>query len=322
MKKTTRTITQHESGQRLDRFLKKHFPNVALSGLYKLIRTKDIRVNEKKSNSKYMLQEGDTLQFRMPPHREIVEQQKKQYICSTLTPFFKKNFHILFEDESFLILDKPGSIAVHPGSKHKPGQTLIDLAVGYMAQKDPEAPPPQLAHRLDLETSGVILLAKNPQILREINVQFKDRQTRKTYLALVQGIIASKKGSIELPLYRTENKHCAQKIIVKKQKGSKTSLTYYEVQKTFEKKFSLLSLELKTGRMHQIRVHLQEIGHPIIGDRMYGDFSFNKAFARQYRLKRHFLHAETLTFVHPLTKKEICIRAPLPEHLQDVLAKL
>ena len=319
MKKTIRTITQHESGQRLDRFLKKHFPDVALSGLYKLIRTKDIRVNETKSNAKYMLQEGDTLQFRMPPQKEIVEREKKQYICSTHTPFFIKNFHILFEDDSLLVLDKPGTIPVHPGSKHKAGKTLIDLAVGYMAKQDPEAPAPQLTHRLDLETSGVILLAKNPQILREINAQFKERQTKKTYLALVQGILSSRQGSIELPRYRTERKKSSQKIIVKKQRGSKSSLTHFSVQKTFGKNYSLLSLQLETGRMHQIRVHLQEIGHPIIGDTMYGDFACNKTFAKQYGLKRHFLHAETLTFLHPKTQKKMRIRSPLPTNLEDVL---
>lgn len=324
MEPRKRIITEHEAGQRLDRFLRKHFTEFPLSGLYKLLRTKKIKVNGKKADAEQMLSSGDSIEFWLPEERIVKEQPKKEFDSAGIvkTPLFKTHFKILFEDDALLILEKPGDIAVHPGSNHRTGRTLLDLAQGYIAHSAPKNPVPQLVHRLDLQTSGVIVLAKTPEVLRKMNAQFREKETKKEYLALVRGKLSSDGGTIKLKLLRTEGRSKSTKIVVAHREGSKSATTHFQVVERFGNEATLVRIELETGRMHQIRVHFQTIGHPLCGDEAYGDFVFNREFAKAYGLKRHFLHAERLTFTHPLTGKKETIVSPLSDELNGVLTRL
>lgn len=320
-------ITEIHADKRLDRVLKAIFPDMPMSAMFKHLRTGKIKLNKKRSKPEDKTQLGDELYIFLSPEETIQTTPKESGVDFAKlkdSSFFKKNFQILFEDDDILVLNKPAGIAVHPGSKHYSGKTMLDLAQAHTAGKTGEFQT-QLVHRLDLDTSGVLLCAKTPKALRTLNSEINDDSTQKQYYALCNGRIEKDSGTIKLALERTEGKSKSTKIIVSKKGGkdSKMSITHFEVIERFGDKATLIAVKLETGRMHQIRVHMKSQGHSLWGDEHYGDFALNKEIAKEpYKLKRMFLHAFSLTFLHPTKKTAMTVKAPLPEDLQNTLKAL
>lgn len=307
------TISEDEAGQRLDKLARRLLPEVPLSGIFKLIRLKRIRVNGKRAANDYLLQPGDVVQFRVvQPGPEKLAQGPQ---APPMRPAKMPKVPILYEDDAFLAADKPGGLAVHPGSGIK-GATLVDWVRHYL-QVDPEQKDfkPSPAHRLDRETSGVILVAKKRKAMVRFTEIFTEGAAEKTYLALVKGKMPRPKGTIDVPL--AEHQQTARSR-VERGVNMQEAITHYRVLATGAG-VSLLECTIETGRTHQIRRHLAAIGHPIVGDARYGDFPFNRDVARDWGLKRQFLHARRLEVEHPVSGQKMTFDAPLPEELVQVL---
>jgi RluA family pseudouridine synthase len=302
-------ITPDDDGIKLRKWIRKTFPSIPLSALHKFLRTKKIRRNGERAKGEETLTSGDIIRIFFYPEQEELQKDKNQEKKKIPFSLFQKYFFVLFEDEDLLIINKPFGIPVHPGSKTRRGRSIIELAQEKYQQENI-----RLFHRLDKDTSGVLLLTKNGGALRELG-----KNTRSTfykeYYTLVLGTPSQKNSTIDIPLKKTEKR---KKIVV----GSgKKSVTHYQVEETFPC-CSFVKVVLETGRTHQIRTHFSAIGHPVLGDDKHGNFKQNAIFSRKYKLKRQFLHASTLSFLHPKTQERLTIHAKFPEDLQTVLTLL
>jgi 23S rRNA pseudouridine955/2504/2580 synthase len=295
-------IDEGSCDQRIDNFLCKYLKGVPKSHIYRILRSGEVRVNTKRVDQTYRLQLGDHV--RIPPVR-VAEAQNRDYV-----PGFE--FPILYEDEALLVIDKPSGVAVHGGSGVSFG------IIEQLRSARPQAKFLELVHRLDRETSGVLLLAKKRSALINLHEQMRDGKNDKRYLCLVLGKWRNMKQHVKLPLHKF-NTHNGEKRVMVREDGQ-ASHTIFTLQKNWSE-FSLLEAQLKTGRTHQIRVHLSHLGFPIAGDDKYGDFVRNKELIKQ-RLKRMFLHAYSITFTHPLTAEVIQLSASLPKELQEFMNKL
>lgn len=318
-------IPKNDDGQRLDRFLRKRFPHMPLSMIYKALRTKKVKIfrTERKWHGKRtdILIEGDRLRLFFADADLKPSPPKSTLDVERIVggSFFAQHFHIHFEDEYFFVAEKRAGISVHPGSKTAPGKSLIELFTAHILTQTPKAPLPKLVHRLDKQTSGLILISKNDSTLRKLTHMFREGTVKKTYLALAKGKFKKPSGVITENLLRTEGSK-QTKIRVSSSQNAKQSRTEYTVQQYHPAiDASLLKVLLKTGRMHQIRVHLMSTGHPLAGDDAYGDFAWNKKLVQHYKLKRQFLHSHTLTFSHPETGKLMRFESPLPHDLKKIL---
>ncbi len=304
------TITEDEAGQRVDKLARRLLPEVPLSGIFKMIRTKRIRVNGKRTHNDYLLEAGDVVEFRVmqpaPSGAPLPPRPRPQ----KLPPV-----SILYEDDAVLAVDKPGGMAVHPGTGIQSG-TLVDWARAYL-QVDPEQKDfkPSPAHRLDRESSGAILVAKKRKAMVRLTEIFTEGAAHRRYLALVIGRMQRPKGTIDLAL--AEHQQSARS---REERGVnlQPAITHYRVLATGEG-VSLLECTIETGRTHQIRRHLAAIGRPVVGDTRYGDFPFNREAAKRWGLKRQFLHARRLELEHPTTGAPLVVQAPLPKELVQVL---
>lgn len=304
------TITEDEAGQRVDKLVRRQLPEVPLSGVFKMIRTRRIRVNGKRTKVDTILEAGDVVEFRVvqpgPSGAPLPPRPRE----TTFPPV-----PILYEDDAILAVDKPAGMAVHPGTGIR-GGTLVDWARQYLEVDEEQREfKPSPAHRLDRETSGVILVAKKRQAMVRLTEIFTKDEATKRYLVLVQGRMQRPRGTIDVPL--AEHQQSARS---RRERGHnmQTAITHYRVLATGEG-VSLLECTIETGRTHQIRRHLASIGRPVVGDTRYGDFPFNREIRKKWGLQRQFLHARRLEFPHPLTDHPLVIRAPLPEELVQVL---
>ena len=315
------TIDENSADQRVDRFLKKFFPKAPLGFIFKSIRTNKIKLNGKKPKPETLLQTGDELKLFFTDEQLDFTQKEPVKIQDIFgTKFYKQNLEIVYEDDDLLVLNKPAGVAVHPGTKNYTGRTLLDVADAYTKHKK-DGSTATLVHRLDKDTSGLIIFAKNAFVLRKMNEMIREHSIKKQYLTLINGHLKKKKGTLKIALERTDGKKRSTKIIPSHSKEAKESITHYQVKQEFND-FSLLQVELKTGRMHQIRVHFATIGHPLIGDKNYGDFKLNREIQKKYGLKRHFLHAYSLNFLHPRTGKSIALTSDLSSDLSKLLKKI
>ena len=302
------TVDEESAGQRLDNFLLRHLKGVPKTHVYRIIRTGEVRINKGRASADTRVQTGDLV--RMPPVR-----------VSTPSPDAPvapgREFPILFEDEQMLAIDKPAGVAVHGGSGVSFG------VIEQLRQARPGARMLELVHRLDRDTSGVLLVAKKRSALTRLQDQFRDRETGKTYLALVKGQWPTNKKVIDLPLQRyllpsgVGEGERRVRIAHKDDANAQRAITLVRVARLVGD-YSLLEVTIKTGRTHQIRVHLASQGYPIVGDDKYGDFELNKRLAAQ-GLKRMFLHAWRLQFVHPQLGKPQTMKADLPPELQPII---
>lgn len=294
-------IDEGGAGQRIDNFLFRHLKGVPKSHVYRILRG-EVRVNKKRVDQTYRLQPGDIL--RIPPIR-VAERAEHEYVPAT-------EFPILYEDEALLAIDKPAGTAVHGGSGVSFG------VIEQLRQARPQAKFLELVHRLDRETSGVLLVAKKRSALTRLHEIMREGNSDKRYLTLVLGQWKNARQHVKLPLHKYDTPQGEKRVVVRK--DGQASHTIFSLQKSWEE-FTLLEAQLKTGRTHQIRVHLSHLGFPIAGDDKYGDFARNKELAK-WGLKRMFLHARSISFRHPLTDEPLEISAPLPPELQKFIDKL
>ena len=302
--------TWHEVGedsaeQRVDNYLTRLLKGVPKSHIYRILRSGEVRVNSGRVGPDYRLQLGDRL--RIPPIR--VAQRRKQPAGSAASRFEE---HILYEDEALLALNKPAGLAVHGGSGVSFG------VVEQIRQARPQEKFLELVHRLDRDTSGVLLLAKKRSALTALHEQLRSGRVQKYYLALVHGRWRNPKQSVKLSLNKYVLASGERRVSVA-QEGL-ASHTIFTLKQVWPE-FSLLEAELKTGRTHQIRVHLAHLGFPIAGDDKYGDHAFNRQLVK-HGLKRMFLHARKLVVTHPLSGNSIIFEAPLPSELQSFIERL
>ncbi|GHD56051.1 RluA family pseudouridine synthase [Jeongeupia chitinilytica] len=300
-------IGPEEAGQRLDNYLIRRLKGVPKSHIYRIVRGGEVRVNKGRTDVTYRLAEGDVL--RIPPVRVA----EKPASTAVQAASGQLELEILFEDDALIAINKPSGVAVHGGSGISFG--VIEL---LRAQR-PQAKFLELVHRLDRETSGLLLIAKKRSALVKLHEMLRDNhQIDKRYLALVQGVWPEPRSHVRFKLLKYETPGGERR--VKKSADGLTSHTVVNRKAKFADA-SLLECELKTGRTHQIRVHLAESGHPILGDDKYGDPALNRLLPRA-GLKRMFLHAWRLTLSHPLTAEKLTLEAPLPGELQTYLDTL
>ncbi len=300
------TISEEEAGQRIDNFLLRICKGVPKSHIYRVLRSGEVRVNKGRIDQLYRLVEGDVV--RIPPIR----------VAETVAQVVPKlEFPIVFEDNHLLIIDKPAGVAVHGGSGVSYG------VIEQLRASRPDAKFLELVHRLDRETSGILLIAKKRSALTNLHEQMRDGVTDKRYFTLVYGDWKNARQHIKLALHKYSTPEGERRVRV--QADGMASHTVFTLQRKF-KDFALLEAELKTGRTHQIRVHLSSSGFPIAGDDKYGDFPLNKALqkanAERGALKRMFLHAHQITFLHPETGKPTTVKAPLPAECLNFLQSL
>lgn len=285
------TVNSENLYSRLDKFLRKQLSDVPLSEIYKLLRTGKICVNGRPTkNPSYELEPGDKVQIN-----EDLSKYSRQ--TSLVRPIPIK-LDILYEDEDLIVLNKRAGIALHPGDRTI-GTTLIHGLMFYGKQK---GFTPHLVHRLDRDTSGVLLVAKNNKSARTLSHMFRERLVEKEYLALVAGRLQGN-GKIDLTLDGLE------------------AVTEYIVLESFDRA-TLVRVFLHTGRTHQIRRHFAAVGNPVIGDTMYGDKNVNRYFHQEFGLRRQFLHCLRMSFMHPSRPDRINVKAPMPEELKQVLERL
>lgn len=306
-------MDENSVGQRLDNFLIRELKGVPKTHVYRIIRSGEVRVNKGRASADSRLQVGDLV--RLPPLRlpTVAAAPGEQAVPP-------RDFPILFEDDHVLAIDKPAGVAVHGGSGVSFG------VIEQLRRARPAARFLELVHRLDRETSGILLIAKKRSALTNLQDQFRERETGKTYLALVQGAWPENVKVIDTPLYKYVQTgqegapgvgERRVKVVSKDDPEGMRSVTLVRVNRRLER-FSLLEVTIKTGRTHQIRVHLASVGHRIVGDDKYGDFDLNRTLQRQ-GLKRMFLHAWRLQFNHPVSGERFTLNAELPPELENFL---
>ena len=297
-------VGEEDAGQRIDNYLLKILKGVPKSHVYRVLRSGEVRVNKGRAKPEYRLQAGDEL--RLPPLRLA----ERAHHAPPSDP--KLEQAILFEDDALIALNKPSGMAVHGGSGVSFG------VIEQLRAQRPELRFLELVHRLDRDTSGVLLLAKKRKALVALHEALREGQVRKHYLALVVGKWRNARQSVKVNLRKYVLESGERRVSVESE--GQASHTIFELQKAWHD-YSLVRAELKTGRTHQIRVHLAHVGFPIAGDDKYGDFARNKELAR-HGLKRMFLHASSVTFLHPVEELTMTVEAPLPPELQKFVAQL
>ena len=310
-------VEKDDAGKRLDVFLSEKVEDWSRARLQRLIDDEDVLINKKKTKSSYKLRENDEVEV------ELVE------ILSAVFESENIPLDIVYEDEYLAIINKPAGMVVHPGAGNWSG-TLANAIAWHFKFDVSESGETEngkrtnenrvgIVHRLDKDTSGLIIVAKNEITHERLADQFRKREVYKSYLALVHGYVRKISGRIEQPIGR--DKHNRVKMAVSK--NGRNAVSVYKVRKRFEK-FTLLDVEIKTGRTHQIRVHTAFINHPVVGDELYNEGRDNTVSDVQIRqaistLGRFFLHSEKLSFVHPVTKKKMDFTSPLPDELKNLL---
>ena len=299
-------IDEGSNGQKIDNYLIKIIKNVPKSHIYKLLRSGQVRVNKKRVRTDFRLSIGDSV--RIPPFKSSSKQSKKVISIKPEQKVLVEDA-VIFEDDALIAINKPSGLAVHGGSGLNFG--LIEL----LRNSRPEAKFLELIHRIDKETSGIILIAKKRKALVEIHRQMRKRSIHKKYQVMVNGRWEKKQLIVDLNLLKSSLSDGSKKVKVlpknQNEDRSKDSRSVFFLRKTFTN-LSMLDVKLVTGRTHQIRVHLSHLGFPIVGDDKYGNFSLNKN-QKKFGFKRMFLHAGELGFVHPLTEKNLFLLAPLPK---------
>ena len=335
------TVDEDYAGQRLDNFLIRQLKGVPKTHVYRIIRSGEVRINKGRAQADTRVETGDIV--RLPPVRTSERALEKAQVMAAAQEVVRHGasstvggyapaaeFPILFEDDFLLAIDKPAGVAVHGGSGVSFG------VIEQLRMARPEADFLELIHRLDRETSGILLIAKRRMALKLLQEQFRERETDKVYLALVSGGWAANNRVIDKALHKylieggERNGERRVKVVANDHPDGMRSVTLVKVKSAIganpaapKTPFTLLEVTIKTGRTHQIRVHLADAGHPIAGDDKYGDFELNKALQKSVAgaspLKRMFLHAWSLKFNHPKLRKVVHLQAPLPPELQQFL---
>ena len=289
-------VDDDEAGQRIDNFLMARLKGVPKSRIYRVLRSGEVRVNSRRVQGSQRVAAGDRI--RVPPLR-VAERDEQ-----APAPHFR--MPVIFEDEALIALDKPAGLAVHGGSGIAHG------AIESLRSMRPQARFLELVHRLDRDTSGVLLIAKKRSALTALHAMLRDREIDKRYIAGVAGRFRNERQRVRAALRKGVTAGGEKRVAVSDD-GQEAETVLRRLARGEE--FSLLEAQLLTGRTHQIRVHLAHLGHPILGDDKYGDFDLNHRL-RKLGLKRMFLHAATLALAHPLSGEPLTLQAPLPPDLE------
>jgi 23S rRNA pseudouridine1911/1915/1917 synthase len=307
------TTDNETAGKRLDAFLASQLPDTSRTRIQRAIEDGDVLVNDRTVKPSYKLHAGDhiDIDFPEPPPVEILAEPIP--------------LQIIYEDDDLIVVNKPPGMIVHPGAGIESG-TLANALVYHFNELSGSAGRirPGIVHRIDKDTSGLLVVAKNDAAHAKISEQFHDRKVFKMYIALVYGRVSQSLGDIEANIGRSP--HNRTRMAVLKGGAGRYAHTLFQVVERYPE-FSLLHVQIKTGRTHQIRVHLSHIGHPVVSDTLYGMGRDNTVQDAQMKkqvriLGRHFLHAAQLEFYHPTTGKLLKFESPLPHKLASFLAML
>ena len=311
------TVAEHEAGQRLDNYLIKILKGVPKSHIHRIIRAGEVRLNKKRCKPDSRIQTGDLL--RIPPVRTAEKQRSSENRAQAVPA---REFTIIYEDDALLVIDKPAGIAVHGGSGVSFG------VIEQIRRARPEARYLELVHRLDKDTSGLLMIAKKRSALVKLHEAIRNDHPKKIYLALGVGKLPNDRFHVKLPLFKYTGAQGEK--MVRVSEDGQSAHTIFRVLNRFSddllhqvglSHLTLVQATLKTGRTHQIRVHLQSQQCPIAGDERYGDYQANKRL-QKLGLKRMFLHAAELHLDHPLTGEKLILKAPLPQDLAQFVLML
>lgn len=301
-------------GKRLDKFLADTLKDLSRAQTQKLIKAGEIKVNGVSKKASYVLGEKDVVEFKKTKKKTVPLKSEKV------------DLPVLYEDKDVLVVNKPYGMIVHPvdGAKSVAG-TLVSAILDKIEKNEFEGLRPGIVHRIDKDTSGALVVARNKKSYEDLVQQFKDRKIEKIYLALVCGPLKYPEGIIESPIGREVVNRKRMRVV--HEKDGKMAISVYRTLKTFDSaktKYpcSLLEVKIKTGRTHQIRVHMAALGNPVIGDSTYGNRKANAFFEENFGLKRQFLHAHKLGFTSPSKKKKVSVQADLPFDLENVITLL
>ena len=305
----TLTVTEAEAGVRLDAYLAAQIDGWSRARLQRLIEAGDVLVNSHVAKAAYKVSANDEVEVELTPAP-----------AGNFTP---ENIplEIVFEDEQLIVINKPAGLVVHPAAGIHSGTLANALAYHFQQLSNPGSVRPGIVHRLDKDTSGLLVVAKTEAGHEDLADQFRAREVFKSYVALVYGVV-KEGGRVEQPIARDPRNRTRMAIVP----GGRGALSLYKIRRSYGS-FTLLDVELKTGRTHQIRVHLSWLKHPVVGDELYAGGRDNNVQdvqlrARIRKLKRQFLHAEQLGFRHPQTGEQMKFVAPLPPELLQMLAAL
>ena len=293
-------INELDIGKRIDAYLAEN-TEFSRANIQRLIENEKIQVNGKKVKVSYKIQKDDEISIEDEKPKEISVEAQDIPV------------DVLYEDSDIIVINKPKGMVVHPANGNPDG-TLVNAVMAIC--KDSLSGiggeiRPGIVHRLDKDTSGVIMVAKNDKAHINLSEQIKNHEVEKTYIALVKGFVKENEATINMPIGRSTKDR--KKMAVNK--NGKNAITHFKVIERF-KNYTLLEVKIETGRTHQIRVHLSEIGYPIVGDATYSNGK------NEWKIEGQCLHAKSLKFKHPITGKEIFIEAPLPEYFQNVIKEL
>ena len=295
------TINKELAGNRIDKTLPNLDKNLTRVMSQKLIEQGNVKVNGKNIKTSYKLNENDKVEVEIPEVKEVSIEAQDIPV------------EVLYEDNDIIVVNKPKGLVVHPANGNPDGtlvNALMKICKGTLSGIGGEIRP-GIVHRLDKDTSGVLIVAKNDKAHLALCEQIKNREVKKTYLALTRGIIKENEATINMPIGRSTTDRKKMAVV----KTGKEAITHFKVLERF-KENTLLEINLETGRTHQIRVHLSQIGYPIVGDMVYSNGK------NKFGVQGQMLHAWEIKFMHPITGKEMEIEAPLPQYFEDVLEKL
>ena len=294
-------VSQEEKGKRLDTYIPSVDTDITRTSAQRLIEDGNILVNGKNAKVSYKIQENDKISVEIPEPKQI--ELKAQDIP----------IEIVYEDSDIIVVNKPKGMVVHPANGNPDG-TLVNAIMAIC--KDSLSGiggeiRPGIVHRIDKDTSGLLIVAKNDNAHVKMSEQIKNHEVKKTYIALVRGVFKENEATIDMPIGRSTSDRKKMAI----NKNGKNAITHIKVLKRFDK-YTLLKVNIETGRTHQIRVHLSHIGYPIVGDYTYSNGK------NEFDVVGQCLHAQKLEFKHPITQKDMCLEAELPQYFKDILDKL
>ncbi len=294
-------VKEEDANKRIDVYLSEKNAKLSRSTIQRLIDEEKIQINSKKAKSSYKVQIGDKITLEEVPAKEI--ELKAQEIP----------LEVIYEDKDIIVINKPKGLVVHPANGNPDG-TLVNAIMAIC--KDSLSGiggeiRPGIVHRLDKDTSGILIVAKNDEAHINLSEQIKNREVKKVYIALVRGVVKENEATIDMPIGRSKNDR--KKMAV--DKNGKNAITHFKVLRRYDE-YTLLEVRIETGRTHQIRVHLSEIGYPVVGDVVYSNGK------NRFGIVGQCLHAKSLDFKHPITGKEMHLEAELPEYFKKIIDEL
>ena len=294
-------VNENDKGKRLDIYIAENFNELSRTMIKKLIESNNILVNDKSEKVSYKVQANDNISIDVPEAKET--KLKAQEIP----------LDIIYEDSDIIVVNKPKGMVVHPANGNPDGtlvNAILSICKNSLSGIGGELRP-GIVHRLDKDTSGLIIVAKNDKAHINMSEQIKERNVKKTYIALVRGNVPEEEATINMPIGRSTKDR--KKMAVTK--NGKQAITHFKVLRRYSK-YTLLEIKIETGRTHQIRVHMAEIGYPVVGDAVYSNGK------NEFGIEGQMLHAYKLEFMHPITNKHMELTAPLPQYFEEILKKL